>query len=228
MSEPLLSVEELRVPGVSTSGEISFELAVGGALALVGPAGSGCSEAALAPLRLDGRVEGRILFEGRDLAKLRERELRRIRGNEIAAVFGDPAGSLHPAYRIGWQLAEAVRAHRSVSKGAARDRAVDALEAVGVSDPHRRVDAYRRELPVRGQLRVLIAMALINRPKLLIVEDPFTKLEWVDRTAIVELLRDLRRRLRFAILLATADADVASSLADDVLAIDGGRIVELG
>jgi ABC-type microcin C transport system duplicated ATPase subunit YejF len=212
MSEsPLLSVEELRV-GSAAAG-VSFAVPAGGSLALLG---SHASELALAPLRLTRPASGRIVFAGSDLLALGDRQLRRILGDQIGAVFADPAGSLHPSYKLGWQLAEAVRAHHRVSGSAARDRAVDALEAVGVPEPRRAIDAHPRALAIDTRLRALIAIALINRPRLLLVDDPFAALDVAARASIIELLLGLRRRLGFALLLATADATLARELGDEV------------
>ncbi len=212
MSEqPLLSVEELR--------GVSFAVPAGGSIALLG--GCAASELALAPLRLTRPSSGRIVFAGRDLLALSERQLRAIRGAEIGAVFSDPAGTLHPSYKLGWQLAEAVRAHHRVAKSAARDRAVDALEAVGVPEPRRAVGAYPRALDGEARLRVAIAIALINRPRLLLVDDPFASLDGGAASAIIELVRGLRGRLGFALVLATADAARARALADEVYAVPG-------
>jgi ABC-type microcin C transport system duplicated ATPase subunit YejF len=209
--QPLLSVEEVH--------GVSFAVPAGGSVALLG--GCAASELALAPLRLTRPSAGRIVFAGQDLLALGDRKLRAILGAEIGAVFADPAGSLHPSYKLGWQLTEAVRAHHRVSKPAARDRAVDALEAVGVPEPRRAVDSRPRSLALDVRLRALIAIALINRPRLLLVDDPFAALDVDGRDSIVELLRALRRRLGFALLLATADAALARALADEVYAVPG-------
>lgn len=217
MSEPLLlSFEDLCVEGAAEG--VSFKLAADGSLALLG---GNARQLVLAPLRLTRPASGRIVFAGRDLLALDDRELRKIRGSEIGAVFADAADSLHPSYKLGWQLSEAVRAHHRVSKPAARDRAVDALEAVGVPDPRRAVDVYPRALPVEARLRAAIALALINGPRLLLVDDPLAALDLTARGPIVELLRDLRGRLGFALLLATGDADVARQLADEVYSPSG-------
>jgi ABC-type microcin C transport system duplicated ATPase subunit YejF len=212
VSEPLLlSVEDLRVEGAADG--VSFRLAAGGGLALLG---ADASQLALAPLRLTRPPSGRIVFAGRDLLALDDTQLRTIRGSDIGAVFADAVDSLHPSYKIGWQLAEAVRAHHRISKSAARDRAVDALEAVAIPGPRRAVDVYPRALTLDARLRAAIAIALINRPRLLLVDDPFATRKVATRAAIIELLGELRRRLGFALLLGTADAEVAGRLADEV------------
>ena len=136
-------------------------------------------------------------------------------------MLADAGDALDPSYKLGWQLAEAVRAHHRVSKAAARDRAVDALEAVGVPDPRRAVNVYPRALPADARLRAVIAIALINRPRLLVVDDPFAARKVATRASIIELLGELRRRLGFALLLATADADLARQLADEVYSPSG-------
>lgn len=220
MSEqPLLSVEELD--------GVSFAVPAGGSVALLG--GSAASKVALAPLRLTRPSSGRIVFAGQDLLALRDRKLRGIRGAEIGAVFADPVGSLHPSYKLGWQLAEAVRAHHRVSKSAARDRAVDALEAFGVPEARRAVDAYPRALDAELSLRVVIAIALINRPRLLLVDDPFPAIDGDAAGAIIELVRRLRRRLGFALVLGTGDAARARALADEVYSVpDAASAVSSG
>lgn len=217
MSEPpLLSVEDLRIDGAADG--VSFRLADGGSLALVG---GDASQIALATLRLTRPPSGRIAFAGRDLVALDDRELRKVLGSEIGAVLADAGDALDPSYKLGWQLAEAVGAHHRVSKAAARDRAVDALEAVGVPDPRRAVNVYPRALPADARLRAVIAIALINRPRLLVVDDPFAARKVATRASIIELLGELRRRLGFALLLATADADLARQLADEVYSPSG-------
>jgi ABC-type microcin C transport system duplicated ATPase subunit YejF len=215
VSEPLLlSVEELRVAGAADG--VSFGVGEGGSVALLG---GDASALAMAPLQLTRPVSGRIVFAGRNLVALDERELRAIRGKEIGAVFADPVHALHPSYRVGWQLGEAMRAHRRASRSAARDRAVDALEAVAMPDPRRAIDARPHALTVDARLRAAIAIALINRPRLLLVDDPFAARNFATAGPIIELLGELRRRLGFALLLATADAGLAHRLGDQVYSL---------
>ena len=169
---------------------------------------------------------GEVLFEGRDLLKLSEDELRSIRGEEIAMIFQDPLSSLHPFYRIGDQLVEAVRAHRDVPKAKAMDRAVEMLGLVGIPEPRGRVDSYPHEFSGGMRQRVMIAMALINDPKLLIADEPTTALDVTVQAQILELIERLRRELDTAIVMITHDLGVVAEVTDDIAVMYAGRIVE--
>ncbi len=171
-------------------------------------------------------IEGRILFEGRDLVSLPDDELRKIRGNQIAMIFQDPLSSLHPFYKVGMQLSEAVLTHRKVSKGAARARAVELLELVGIPDPRRRVDQYPHEFSGGMRQRVMIAMALANEPKLLIADEPTTALDVTVQAQILALLDDLQKRLGMAIIVITHDLGVVAEITDHIAVMYAGRIVE--
>ncbi len=238
MTAPLLSVENLRVAFDTEDGivravdGISYSLAAGATLAIVGEAGSGKSVAAETALGLprtpQAKIAGRILFEGRDLLTLPDDELRRIRGNEIAMIFQDPLASMHPLYRVGSQIAQAVRAHRDVSKAAARDRSIDLLDRIGIPDSHRCVDRYPHELSGAMRQRVMIAMALANEPKLLIADEPTRALDVTEQAQILALLGDLRRRLGIAIVIVTHDLGVAAEIAEEIAVMYAGRIVEHG
>ncbi|MDQ6806681.1 MAG: ABC transporter ATP-binding protein [Actinomycetota bacterium] len=233
MSEPLLSVEGLRVAFETDAGTvhavdgISYTVAPGQTLVMVGESGSGKTVSALAVLGLTRspgtRMAGRIMFGARDLAALDDDGLRRIVGDEIAMT---PA-ALHPFYRVGAQLIEAVRTHRALSPAAARDRAIGLLELVGIPDPHRRVDAYPHELPEGMRRRAMLAVALANGPKLLIADDPARTLDVTVQAQILALLRDLQARLGMAIIFLTSDLGVAVEIADAVAVMYAGRIVEL-
>jgi peptide/nickel transport system ATP-binding protein len=234
--EPLLRVEELTVEFPTEDGVvhavdgITYEVHRGRTLGIVGESGSGKTVTALTTLGLTraqgARVAGRILFEGRDLVGLSEGQLRDVRGNEIAMVFQDPLSSLHPLYRVGAQLVEAVRAHRDVSKAAARARAIELLGLVGIADPSRRVDDYPHEFSGGMRQRTMIAMALANDPKLLIADEPTTALDVTVQAQILELLRRLQRERSMAIVLITHDLGVVAEMADDVAVMYAGRIVE--
>jgi peptide/nickel transport system ATP-binding protein len=209
---------------------ISYTLAAGTTLGIVGESGSGKTVSSLTTLGLTrGRrttVAGRIMFEGRDLLTLRAEEMRGIRGNEIAMIFQDPLSSLHPFYKVGKQLSEAVLAHRDVSKAAARDRAIDLLELVGIPDPHRRVDQYPHEFSGGMRQRAMIAMALANEPKLLIADEPTTALDVTVQAQILALIDDLQKRLGMAVIIITHDLGVVAEIADEIAVMYAGRIVE--
>jgi peptide/nickel transport system ATP-binding protein len=234
--EILLEVDDLKVEFHTDDGVvhavdgISYTVRPGTTLGIVGESGSGKSVSALTTLGLTRgkrtQVSGRILFEGRDLLALPDEELREIRGNHIAMIFQDPLSSLHPFYKVGYQLMEAVLTHRSVSKAAARDRAIDLLELVGIPDPHRRVDAYPHEFSGGMRQRAMIAMALANEPKLLIADEPTTALDVTVQAQILALLEDLQQRLEMAVMIITHDLGVVAEIADEIAVMYAGRIVE--
>ncbi len=235
-SEPLLRVEDLRVEFPSEDGivhavdGISYQVDSGRTLGIVGESGSGKTVSSLTTLGLTRRqgakISGRILFDGKDLVTLPEDELRAIRGNEIAMVFQDPLSSLHPLYKVGRQLTEAVRAHRDVSKQAARDRAIELLGLVGIPDPPGRVNQYPHEFSGGMRQRVMIAMALANEPKLLIADEPTTALDVTVQAQILALMERLQRELGMAIVIITHDLGVVAEMADDIAVMYAGRIVE--
>jgi peptide/nickel transport system ATP-binding protein len=232
----LLQVEDLRVSFPTEDGlvravdGISYSVDIGRTLGIVGESGSGKSVSSLTTLGLTrtqhAHVEGQMLFEGNDLIQMSDKQLRKIRGNEIAMIFQDPLSSLHPFYKVGKQLMEAVLTHRSVSRSAARDRAIELLELVGIPDPRRRVDQYPHEFSGGMRQRVMIAMALANEPKLLIADEPTTALDVTVQAQILALLEDLQRRLGMAIIIITHDLGVVAEIADDIAVMYAGRIVE--
>ena len=235
MSQPLLRVEDLRVEFPTEDGVvhavdgIGYELQAGRTLGIVGESGSGKTVSALTAMGLiarDARVSGRIWFDGRDLLALGNAELRGLRGNDLAMIFQDPLSSLHPFYRVGWQLVEALRAHRDIRKAPARERAAELLELVGIPDPRRRLDSYPHELSGGQRQRVMIAMALANEPKLLIADEPTTALDVTVQAQILALLRRLQRELGMAIVLVTHDLGVVAEIADEIAVMYAGRIVE--
>jgi peptide/nickel transport system ATP-binding protein len=234
--EPLLRVEDLRVEFSTEDGVvhavdgISYEVQRGRTLGIVGESGSGKTVASLTTLGLTrtqgARVSGQILFEGRDLVALSDAELRAIRGNDIAMVFQDPLSSLHPFFKVGVQLIEAVRAHQDVSKQLARARAIELLRLVGIPDPSRRVDDYPHEFSGGMRQRAMIAMALSNEPKLLIADEPTTALDVTVQAQILALLERLQRELGMAIVIITHDLGVVAEMADEIAVMYAGRIVE--
>jgi peptide/nickel transport system ATP-binding protein len=167
-----------------------------------------------------------MLFEGDDLIQMNDDRLRKIRGNDIAMIFQDPLSSLHPFFKVGKQLMEAVLIHRKVSRAAARARAVELLELVGIPDPDRRVDAFPHEFSGGMRQRAMIAMALANEPKLLIADEPTTALDVTVQAQILALLEDLQKRLGMAIIIITHDLGVVAEIADEIAVMYSGRIVE--
>jgi peptide/nickel transport system ATP-binding protein len=238
MSEPLLSVEDLRVSFRTDDGivravdGISYRVAPGHTLGIVGESGSGKTVSSLTMLGLtrsrNSKIEGRIVFEGQDLVTMDDDKLRRIRGNDVSMIFQDPLSAMHPFYKVGWQLVEAMQAHRGLSKSAARARAAELLELVGIPDPKRRVDQYPHEFSGGMRQRAMIAMALANEPKLLIADEPTTALDVTVQAQILALLQDLQERLGTAIIIITHDLGVVAEIADDIAVMYAGRIVERG
>ncbi len=238
MSEPLLSVEDLRVAFRTDDGivravdGISYTVTEGKTLGIVGESGSGKTVSSLTALGLTrsrrSQIEGRIMFDGQDLVALPDDQLRRIRGNDVAMIFQDPLSSLHPFYKVGWQLMEAMQSHSSISRKAARARAGELLELVGIPDPRRRVDQYPHEFSGGMRQRAMIAMALANEPKLLIADEPTTALDVTVQAQILHLLEDLQQRLGTAIIIITHDLGVVAEIADDIAVMYAGRIVERG
>jgi peptide/nickel transport system ATP-binding protein len=237
MTDPLLRVEDLRVQLPTEDGllgavdGISYELHAGRTLGIVGESGSGKTVSALALLGLNpkhARVSGRIDFDGRELLALAPEQMRALRGEELAMIFQDPLSSLHPFHRVGWQLVEAIRAHRDIAKAAARERAAELLDLVGIPDPRARLHAYPHELSGGQRQRVMIAMALANEPKLLIADEPTTALDVTVQAQILALLVRLQRELGMAIVLVTHDLGVVAEIADEVAVMYAGRIVERG
>jgi peptide/nickel transport system ATP-binding protein len=236
VAEPLLRVEDLRVEFPTEDGivhavdGITYEVQRGRTLGIVGESGSGKTVASLTTLGLTrgqgAHISGRILFEGRDLLGLSEEELRTIRGNEIAMIFQDPLSSLHPLYKVGAQLVEAVLAHRDVPKAKARQRAVELLGLVGIPDPAGRVNDYPHEFSGGMRQRAMIAMALANEPKLLIADEPTTALDVTVQAQILALMERLQRELSMAIVIITHDLGVVAEVADDIAVMYAGRIVE--
>ncbi|MDP4024549.1 ABC transporter ATP-binding protein [Methylobacterium sp. NEAU 140] len=234
---PLLSVEDLSVVFRGRESEtvavdrIGFTIARGETLALVGESGSGKSVTALAILRLlDGAAvqSGRIVFAGRDLAALPEREMRAVRGADITMVFQEPMTSLNPLHTIARQIGEVLQLHRGLSGKAARRRILELLDLVGLRDAERRMGAYPHELSGGQRQRVMIAMALACEPDLLVADEPTTALDVTVQAQILALLADLQKRLGMAMLFITHDLGIVERIADRVCVMLKGRIVEAG
>jgi peptide/nickel transport system ATP-binding protein len=234
--EPLLRVEDLRVHFDTPDGVVravdgvSYELERGRVLGIVGESGSGKSVASLAIMGLasaeGGHVSGRVLLGGRDLLTLGDEQLRAIRGNEIAMIFQDPLSALHPFYRVGAQLAEAIQAHRDVSKAQARARTLELLELVGIAEAARRIDSYPHELSGGMRQRAMIAMALANEPALLIADEPTTALDVTVQAQILDLVMRLKDELGMAVVLISHDLGIVAETADEIAVMYAGRIVE--
>ena len=210
---------------------VSFEVDAGETLAVVGESGSGKSVSALSILKLvpqpPGRiVDGRILFKGRDLVPLTNREMRAIRGKEISMIFQEPMTALNPVYTCGEQIIEALILHEGVTRAAARTRAIEMLERVGIPAPAQRVDEYPHQLSGGMRQRVMIAMALACRPSVLIADEPTTALDVTIQAQILELLAELQRDMGMAVILITHDLGVVAETADRVAVMYAGQVVE--
>jgi peptide/nickel transport system ATP-binding protein len=233
---PLLEVDDLRVHFDTDDGlvkavdGVSFSVDAGQTLGIVGESGCGKSVANLTILGLtraeNARISGRISFEGRDLNALDDEQIRAVRGEEIAMVFQDPLTSLHPFYKVGDQIAEAVLAHRDVPNAAARQRAVELLGEVGIPEPGKRVDDYPHEFSGGMRQRAMIAMALANEPRLLIADEPTTALDVTTQAQILTLIDRLQVEHGMAVILITHDLGVVAENADEVAVMYAGRIVE--
>jgi microcin C transport system ATP-binding protein len=212
---------------------VSFEIAKGETVALVGESGSGKSVTALSILKLlpypaARHPSGRIRFEGRDLLRATDAELRAVRGDRISMIFQEPMTSLNPLHTVERQIGETLRLHRSLSDADARMRTLDLLDRVGIPDPAARLGAYPHELSGGQRQRVMIAMALANEPDLLIADEPTTALDVTIQAQILALLRELRAQLGMSLLLITHDLGIVRKMADRVCVMRGGAIVEQG
>jgi oligopeptide/dipeptide ABC transporter ATP-binding protein len=171
-------------------------------------------------------ISGRVVFDGRDLLSLSNNELRKVRGAQIAMIFQDPLSSLHPHYKVGWQIAELIRAHTKTSRRDAHTRAVELLGLVGIPQPGRRVDDYPHQFSGGMRQRAMIAMALALDPQVLIADEPTTALDVTIQAQIIELIQRLQREFRTALIMITHDLGVVAEVADDVLVMYAGRGIE--
>ena len=234
---PLLEVDNLRTwfrtpagPAKAVDG-VSFSIDPGKTLAVVGESGCGKTVTALSILQLIPRppgefVSGAIRFDGVDLLKLPREELRAIRGGKIGMIFQEPGTSLNPVFTVGNQIAEAISLHRKVPRAALRAEVLNSLKAVRVSDPERRIDQYPHEMSGGMKQRVMIAMALSCNPRLLIADEPTTAVDVTIQARILDLLRQMQAERGMAILLITHDLGVVAELADDVVVMYAGQVIE--
>jgi oligopeptide/dipeptide ABC transporter ATP-binding protein len=234
--QPLLEVKDLRTSFFTDAGEVravdgvSFAVAPGKLMGLVGESGSGKTASVLSIMRLlpeRARVTGgSVLFEERDLLSLSEPEMRAVRGAKIAMIFQEPMTSLNPVFTIGSQIGEAVRLHQHTSRRETLERTVEALRLVGIADPERRVNDYPHQLSGGMRQRVMIAMALACKPKLLIADEPTTALDVTIQAQILDLIRELQVRLGLAVILVTHDLGIVAQYADDVTILYAARVME--
>ena len=233
---PLLEIRNLRTHFFTQDGVVKavdgvrFKVEDGKTLGVVGESGCGKSITAMSILRLIGRpgriVEGEILLYGRDLVKVSEDAMRDIRGNTISMIFQEPMTSLNPVFTCGDQIAETVALHLRLNRGEAMKRAVEMLSLVGIPDAKRRAGEYPHQLSGGMRQRVMIAMALATNPALLIADEPTTALDVTIQAQILELMKEMRARNRMAIMLITHDLGVVAEMADDVVVMYAGKVVE--
>ncbi|RUU51579.1 ABC transporter ATP-binding protein, partial [Mesorhizobium sp. M2C.T.Ca.TU.009.01.2.1] len=234
----ILSVRDLKVSFRTHDGPVraidgvSFDLEESEILGVVGESGSGKTVSLLAVMGLitdpNATIEGSIRYKGRELVGLPARELRRLRGNEIAMIFQDPMTALTPVYTIGWQIAEQIRAHRGVSKAKAMERVEELLAEVNFPNPHEAMSRYPHQLSGGMRQRAVIAMALSCDPALLVADEPTTALDVTVQAGILDLVRKLRAKHKSAVVFITHDMGVVSELADRVMVMYAGRVVERG
>jgi peptide/nickel transport system ATP-binding protein len=234
-SRQLLEVEDLHLAFTTHDGVVealrgvSLGIEAGRTVGIVGESGSGKSVLAQSIVGLTpaDRVSGKVIFDGTDLLRTGQNELRHVRGARIGMVFQDPLSSLHPLYRVGWQITELIRAHdRKMSKAAARGRAVELLRLVGIAEPERRVNAYPHQLSGGMRQRVMIGMAMALSPALLIADEPTTALDVTVQAQVLELMDGLREQFGTAIMMITHDLGVVAQMADEVIVMYAGLIME--
>jgi len=233
---PLLEVRDLSVSFASADGIVqavrglSFDVDQGKTLGIVGESGSGKSVAtqSIVGLTEGAAISGEAYFNGRNLLGMSSEQLRHVRGAEIALIFQDPLSSLHPLYRVGWQIVEAIQAHERIGKQEARQRAIELLRRVGIPQPESRVDEYPHQFSGGMRQRAMIAMALALNPKLLVADEPTTALDVTVQAQIVELMKELQAEFGTAIIAITHDLGVIAEIADEVLVMYAGRAMERG
>jgi peptide/nickel transport system ATP-binding protein len=238
MTDPLLEVRDLQVSFRTDDGlvravdGVSLTLMEGETLGIVGESGSGKSVTMMSVMRLitdqNAQFAGQVLYKGRDLMTLGQDQIRSIRGSGIGMIFQDPMTSLNPVYRVGWQIAEQIRAHDRVSARAARERAIELLTSVGIPKARERVDNYPHEFSGGMRQRVMIAMAVSCNPSVLIADEPTTALDVTIQAQILKLIKKLKEDFGTAVVLITHDMGVVADMADRIAVMYAGRIVEQG
>ncbi|GAB4374558.1 MAG: ABC transporter ATP-binding protein [Calditrichia bacterium] len=239
MNRPLLKIENLKVSFYTDHGvvravdQVSWELEENGSLGVIGESGCGKSVSALSVLRLipdpPGKIEaGKILYNGRDILQMSEKEVCRLRGTEISMVFQDPVSSLNPSFTIGNQILETLRLRQGLSGSEAREKARSLLNAVGIPAPEQRMKEYPHQLSGGMNQLVMIAMALACGPRVLIADEPTTALDVTIQAQILNLFRSIKERLKMSIILITHDLGLVSQLVDRVIVMYAGKIVEQG
>ncbi len=238
MSEKLLEIKDERLSFFTPAGEVkalngvSFSMEEGEVLGIVGESGSGKSVTAYSVMGLTAYpgklIGGTINFNGHQIDKMSEKEMRKIRGNEVSIIFQDPMTSLNPVYTIGNQITEVICLHTGKSKKEAHDRAKELLELVGINEPAKRLTQYPHELSGGMRQRVMIAIALACEPKLLIADEPTTALDVTIQAQILELMQELRKKLGMSIIMITHDLGVVASMCERIAVMYAGHIVEYG
>jgi peptide/nickel transport system ATP-binding protein len=238
VTERLLEVKGLRVQFATEDGlvravdGVDFELDRGKVLGIVGESGSGKSVTAMTLLGLtrdkNTRFEGEVNYRGTNLLTAPESKLRDVRGNELAFIFQDPMTSLNPVYRVGYQIVEAIRTHQDVSDKEARRATIELLRQVGIPNPERRIDDYPHQFSGGMRQRAMIAMALANNPDVLIADEPTTALDVTIQAQIIELVDKLKDDFDSAVILITHDLGVVAEIADEIIVMYAGRVVERG
>ena len=237
-NDTLLSVKNLKThfsvgnSVVKAVDGISFDLEPGKTFAIVGESGSGKSITALSimgllPNNLESVDRGKILFNNQDLLTLDEKEMRKIRGNSVSMIFQEPMTSLNPVYDLSFQISEAIMLHQKKNKQEARKIAIDMLDLVGIPEPQKRIDAFPHELSGGMRQRAMIAMALSCNPKILIADEPTTALDVTIQAQIIELMRDLQKKLGMAIIFITHDLGVVAEISDTVMVMYLGNTMEI-
>ena len=238
MSEKILDIKEERLSFFTPAGEVkalngvSFTMNQGDVLGVVGESGSGKSVTAYSVMGLTAYpgklVGGKVWFNGHEIENMKEKDFRKIRGNEVSIIFQDPMTSLNPVYTIGNQIVEVIRLHTKKSKQEAWARAEELLELVGINEPDRRLKQYPHELSGGMRQRVMIAIALACEPKLLIADEPTTALDVTIQAQILELMNDLRHKLGMSIIMITHDLGVVAQMCEKIAVMYAGHIVEYG
>ncbi|WP_449623065.1 ABC transporter ATP-binding protein [Robertmurraya sp. Marseille-Q9965] len=235
----ILEVNDLHISFHTFAGEVqairgvNFDLNKGETLAIVGESGSGKSVTSKAIMRLlpesNSEIKGgEILFEGKDLTKLSDKNMQKVRGKDISMIFQDPMTSLNPTMTVGKQIIEPIVKHQKLSKAAAKKRAIEILELVGIANPEERFKQYPHQFSGGMRQRVVIAIALACNPKVLIADEPTTALDVTIQAQILELMKDLQKKIDTSIIFITHDLGVVANVADRVAVMYGGKIVEIG